>query len=470
LGQLARKLSRGQKKSSAIPLAIPLNVVVRQVTCGALHTAVVTEGGYVYTWGDAKYGKLGQSKEVLEHDTKTPQMVEALNRVFIVAVACGRHHTVALSADGDVYSWGWGKAGQLGHGNRYDQPLPVKIDPRYSRADAAHTTGPVLLVACGDKHTVVVNRAELRAFSFGCGEHGQTGHGKPENQFDPTPIEALKDKQIIGLSCGPIHTGFVTRTVTIDRSPLRSAQSHVAVLLMVSIVCSIRCEWLRARAGEGQVYMCGFGEFFYSSASTQLAARGGAGAGAGGGAAGGGADDDSKSVASAATPAPGAGPGASPSSNVLMPGAAGGAAGGAGGAAGGSPDALMRRSLSKTALAAASGASAAADNGAGAGGLPPPAASDRSGLSSPKHKSRKHINGAAHLQLLLSSSANGSATNHTHFAYLPRLIVFPSDAAPIVQIACGQNHNLALSRTYSSSNTGHIAGQQHRPAACYLTD
>ena len=42
-----------------MPLMIEMDVVIRQVTCGGLHTAVVTESGDVYTWGDGRKGELG---------------------------------------------------------------------------------------------------------------------------------------------------------------------------------------------------------------------------------------------------------------------------------------------------------------------------------------------------------------------------------------------------------------------------
>jgi alpha-tubulin suppressor-like RCC1 family protein len=43
-------------------------------------------------------------------------------------VACGNFFTLALSADGIVYSWGLGNSGGLGQGERNVSytPLPIK--------------------------------------------------------------------------------------------------------------------------------------------------------------------------------------------------------------------------------------------------------------------------------------------------------------------------------------------------------
>ena len=46
----------------------------------------------------------------------------------VVYVACGFQHTVAVTENGDVYSWGFGKNGALGHGNWDLNDKPKKIE------------------------------------------------------------------------------------------------------------------------------------------------------------------------------------------------------------------------------------------------------------------------------------------------------------------------------------------------------
>ena len=50
-----------------------------------------------------------------------------LIRVTISDIAVGYEHVLALSSDGDIYSWGRGKNGRLGHGNQDTQSHPMKI-------------------------------------------------------------------------------------------------------------------------------------------------------------------------------------------------------------------------------------------------------------------------------------------------------------------------------------------------------
>ncbi len=51
----------------------------------------------------------------------------ALENVRVVRVAAGQQHCMALTADGEVYSWGLGVFGQLGHGVSSDAHRPTRI-------------------------------------------------------------------------------------------------------------------------------------------------------------------------------------------------------------------------------------------------------------------------------------------------------------------------------------------------------
>ena len=64
-------------------------------------------------------------------------------------IACGRDHTVGITPTGDLYSWGNGSAGQLGHGNKDNLNRPKLIDKSLFGKKAHH-------VACGNEHTVVL--------------------------------------------------------------------------------------------------------------------------------------------------------------------------------------------------------------------------------------------------------------------------------------------------------------------------
>ena len=78
--------------------------------------------GKVYSCGSEEYGQCGtgQTGERLEKANRvtfgtltTLQRVRGLDA--IKQIACGTNHTVALAADGNVFTWGFGAYGRLGH-------------------------------------------------------------------------------------------------------------------------------------------------------------------------------------------------------------------------------------------------------------------------------------------------------------------------------------------------------------------
>lgn len=42
-------------------------------------------------------------------------------------VAAGAEHTAAVTEDGELYGWGWGRYGNLGLGDRNDRLIPEKV-------------------------------------------------------------------------------------------------------------------------------------------------------------------------------------------------------------------------------------------------------------------------------------------------------------------------------------------------------
>ena len=91
-------------------------------------------------------------------------------------------HSLALTADGAVWSWGWGAFGRLGHGDTQSQLLPKKVE--------AFAGQRVVAVSAAQYHSLAVT-ADGAVFTWGEGEHGCLGHGEElSNQLLPKKIEA----------------------------------------------------------------------------------------------------------------------------------------------------------------------------------------------------------------------------------------------------------------------------------------
>ena len=121
----------------------------------------------------------------------------------VASISCGNYHTVASTADGQLFAWGANADGQLGMGDFDDRAFPHKVPWTF-------TSGP-LQVACGGRHTLVLGeRSEV--WSCGCNLHGQLGHGarfgnEPLKRF--IEVDALSDETAVLVACGGAHSAAV---------------------------------------------------------------------------------------------------------------------------------------------------------------------------------------------------------------------------------------------------------------------
>ncbi|GKE98015.1 ultraviolet-B receptor UVR8, partial [Tanacetum coccineum] len=63
--------------------------------------------------------------------------------ITVKMVAAGAEHTVAITEDGDLYGWGWGRYGNLGLGDRKDRNIPEKVSIISARAGWAVAQGTI---------------------------------------------------------------------------------------------------------------------------------------------------------------------------------------------------------------------------------------------------------------------------------------------------------------------------------------
>ncbi|XP_036770309.1 protein RCC2 isoform X1 [Manis pentadactyla] len=141
-------------------------VRVRTVASGscAAHSLLITTEGKLWSWGRNEKGQLGHG------DTKrveAPKLIEGLSHEVIVSAACGRNHTLALTETGSVFAFGENKMGQLGLGNQTDAvPSPAQI---------MYNGQPITKMACGAEFSMIMD-CKGNLYSFGCPEYGQLGH------------------------------------------------------------------------------------------------------------------------------------------------------------------------------------------------------------------------------------------------------------------------------------------------------
>lgn len=86
------------------------------------HVLAFTESGELYSWGHNGYCQLGNGST---NQGLTPSLIQnALLGRKVVQVACGSHHSICLTSDGDIFSWGQNNCGQIGSGTTTNQSTP----------------------------------------------------------------------------------------------------------------------------------------------------------------------------------------------------------------------------------------------------------------------------------------------------------------------------------------------------------
>ncbi|XP_072869907.1 X-linked retinitis pigmentosa GTPase regulator isoform X9 [Chlorocebus sabaeus] len=123
---------------------IPEKVI--QVACGGEHTVVLTENA-VYTFGLGQFGQLGLGTFLFE--TSEPKVIENIRDHTISYISCGENHTALITDIGLMYTFGDGRHGKLGLGleNFTNHFIPT-LCSNFLRFI-------VKLVACGGCHMVV---------------------------------------------------------------------------------------------------------------------------------------------------------------------------------------------------------------------------------------------------------------------------------------------------------------------------
>ncbi|XP_060933111.1 probable E3 ubiquitin-protein ligase HERC4 isoform X2 [Limanda limanda] len=171
------------------------NIPVCQVACGSQHSVALTNDGRVFTWGQDSRGQLGlgQGKPF----AISPQQLRPLSSIPLVHVAAGGEQSFALSVSGGVFGWGRNDRGQLGLGDTTDRrtPAPVK---------GLNMKGTVH-ISCGKDHTAALTK-DGSVFTFGSGEFGHLGHNSFSDQLRPRLVAELLGAKVTEIACGLNHT------------------------------------------------------------------------------------------------------------------------------------------------------------------------------------------------------------------------------------------------------------------------
>lgn len=151
-GQLG--LGEGARASADVlsPTLLPLQDI-RDVACGAEFTIACDRSGKLFAFGHPENGQVGHGTDgvyyreggrgarvaynfvctprqltaLISRDTQSKTTHLSADDLKFVSVCCGSNHSVALTEDGRLFSWGFGGYGRLGHNSGDNELIPREV-------------------------------------------------------------------------------------------------------------------------------------------------------------------------------------------------------------------------------------------------------------------------------------------------------------------------------------------------------
>lgn len=154
-------------------------VTFASIACSAYHSMALTSEGQLYTWGSNATGELGNGTDI---DALTPQLITVAGVTF-ANISCGYSFSTALSSDGKLYTWGSNEYGQLA----------ISLRQSYTTPQLITVSGVTFTeINCGNRHMIALS-SDGKLYTWGNNASGQLGIGTYSDQDEPTLITATED-------------------------------------------------------------------------------------------------------------------------------------------------------------------------------------------------------------------------------------------------------------------------------------
>ena len=156
---------------------------------------------YVYGSGECEQLGLGDDQPSEIKKPRKPELFDSgpgMPARSIVKIVCGGMHTLALSKDGSLYSWGCNDEGVLGRSGAENLPLKVELNE------------PMNGISTGDSHAVAYNTKTNKMYFWGCYRDAVSGRTTPKvMKPEPFQTDLFNDKnklRIKKVASGANHT------------------------------------------------------------------------------------------------------------------------------------------------------------------------------------------------------------------------------------------------------------------------
>lgn len=212
LPKRSSRLASKNDRDQLLPHPVILNKKAKRVFSGggANHYFALTEQGDVYAWGINGFGQLGvgdkdshENPQLVKGNLKCSAIITFIGLKNVVSVAVGQCHTLALTSNGEVYSWGRNAYGQLGVGAEEEQSgverLPSKLTPQLIPFFQTLKDDKVVQIVCGEQHSAALTEKGKESkphfltftgdvYVWGFGDSYRLGNGEEDDVDSPKKL------------------------------------------------------------------------------------------------------------------------------------------------------------------------------------------------------------------------------------------------------------------------------------------
>ena len=201
-GELGEKEINYSLEPIKINLILNKREEISKIECGEYHSSFITNNSNIYMFGKNIFGQLG-----LNHTNYIfePELLKFEEKITIIKISLGGEHTLLLSEQKNLYSFGLNIFGQLGLGDNINRILPTNVDLTLNYGEEIKN------ISAGAQHSLILT-SNNRIFSCGFGKNGSTGFGICDdiNIFTQINFDNLDVfNNISKISSGVFHSGFI---------------------------------------------------------------------------------------------------------------------------------------------------------------------------------------------------------------------------------------------------------------------
>ena len=167
---------------------------VIDVAGGRYHSLALTNDGKIYACGMNTYGQVDGEK--CPNEVSCDMYPVPLPDKKFVYIRCCSDSSLAVTDEGEVYSWGCNTNGELGRGN-------------FNKANGVHkvqipTHVVIEKIACGRSHTLALSNAGV-VYVWGNNNYKQLGWVQTKNSCTPVKLQMKKLGKVLDVAASPYN-------------------------------------------------------------------------------------------------------------------------------------------------------------------------------------------------------------------------------------------------------------------------